>query len=563
MTPLLWTLAAFASEPPELDTLVDALRTEMARADELSLPDAPEIYALRYRLALLEQRDLVASFGSVLRTDQTPFRGLGVELRLGSPEYDNTGFGGWENGFVRGSLAADATPHEARVSAWQMTDRAYKEAVEQYARKTAQFTAPDDYPGDWVPMDALEADDGWATLGGSDALRDRIIELSGVFTSAGPELTKGEVVLGQEAGGIVLLGRDGTDVRRPMEEVSIRAMVHLRADDGQMLTDSRLWSVRQPDQLPSQAEMRAELEAMRDAIVKRAELPTLSDEYVGPVLFEGDAALDLFRYLLVPQVEGTPSEIPYDSWFGDLGDQRNPVRVGRRVLPEGWTAVDDPTAHMAHPSAYQHDWEGMPAEAVRLVEGGIVKDLLMSRVPRKGLEPNGHARGFLGMRAAGRVTQLDVRPTRIASERKLLKKGLKMAAAYGRDHLVVIRRLQEDAVRAADASTSIFSMMDEESLRLPPPVEIVKVYADGREEVLRGARFASVQRFILRDIALAGPQRAGTFLAPMVGEYANLSPTEGMPTRISAPDVLVREIELVPTGGDPRDKPVLRPIAAE
>jgi hypothetical protein len=308
--------------------------------------------------------------------------------------------------------------------------------------------------------------------------------------------------------------------------------------------------------------MKAEIEALRDGLIARAEKPALSDEYVGPVLFEGDAALDLFRYLLVPQLEGTPSEVPYDSWFGDLGDNKQAVRVGRRVLPEGWQASDDPTATPGHPSAYIHDWEGTPAQNVELIEDGIVRDLLMSRVPRKGLAPNGHARGFLGFRASGRVTQLEVRPRKSVGTAKLYKKGLKMAAAYGRDHLVVVRRLEEDAVRAADATSSVFSFGDEEALRLPPPVEIVKVWSDGREEVLRGARFASVQRFILRDIALAGEVHEGTFLAPLAGDYAGLEPTEGMPTLIRAPDILVREIELVPASGDPRDKPILTPRPA-
>ncbi|MEZ4319432.1 MAG: metallopeptidase TldD-related protein [Myxococcota bacterium] len=542
--------------------LLEALKAEMARASELSLPDAPPLYALRYRLALMQQREVHAELGSVLVEDATPYHGLGVELRVGTPMYDNTGFGGWENGFVRGSLAADPTPHDARQAAWRLTDLAYKQAVEQHARKSSQFTAPDDYPGDWAEMPPVVADDGWATLTGSDALRARVIELSDVFTPAGDRLQKGQVVLGQEAGGMVLIDRDGTEVRRPMEEVTLRAMAHLRTDDGQMLTDSRLWSVRQPDQLPEQAEMVAELERMRDDLLALAESPSLTDEYVGPVLFEGDAALDVFRYLLVPQLEGTPAEVPYDSWFGDLGEAKDPVRIGRRVLPEGWSASDDPRADPSHPSSFLHDWEGTPAQRVDLVDDGIVRDLLMSRVPRKGLAPNGHARGFLGYRASGRVTQLSVEPNKAASSKKLVKKGLKMAQAYGRDHVLVVRRLQEDAVRAADATSSMFGFTEEDVLRLPPPVEVVRVYADGREEVLRGARFASVQRFVLRDIALAGEQRTGTFLAPIAGDYASMSPTEGMPTRISAPDILVREIELVPTSGDPRDKPVLAPRAA-
>ncbi|MCA9573488.1 MAG: hypothetical protein KC656_36885, partial [Myxococcales bacterium] len=184
--------ALFAAQAQD-EALVDALKAEMERAGELKLPEAPPLYALRYRLAMLDQRDLVAQFGEVLAEDATPYHGLGVELRVGSPQYDNTGFGGWENGFVRGSLAADPTPHETRQTAWRLTDRAYKEAVEQHARKSAQFTAPDDYPGDWVVMGPLTADDGWGELSGADDLKARVIALSDVFTPVGHELLVGRV----------------------------------------------------------------------------------------------------------------------------------------------------------------------------------------------------------------------------------------------------------------------------------------------------------------------------------------------------------------------------------
>ena len=66
-------------------------------------------------------------------------------------------------------------------------------------------------------------------------------------------------------------------------------------------------------------------------------------------------------------------------------------------------------------------------------------------------------------------------------------------------------------------------------------------------------------RFLLRDIALAGPERQGTFMAPFAGSYVWLGPTEGMPTTVRGPDVLIREIELAPIAADPRDKPVLEP----
>ncbi len=549
-------LSLVFAAPPTSEPVVQALEDELARTDGLALPDAPPLYGVRLHYAGMEQLEVAASFGSVLRLHEGPFHGLGVELRVGAPSYDNTGFGGWEDGFLRVPLARTPTYAHTRQVAWFALDRAYKEAVEQYARKSAQFAAPPDYPGDYWPPAPIQADDGPAPPPDWDRLPALAKALSAVFVPAGPALLDGRVEVGAEAGSIWLVDRAGTRLRRPVAEVSLRAYATLRTEDGEVLTDERYWCTRRAADLPPIATLEAEVEAMRDALLRRADAAPLTDEYVGPVIFEDGAALDLFRYLLVPQLEGTPPAIPFDTLFGDLGGgPSHQVRIGRRVLPEGWTTMDDPLLDPTHPAAYHHDWDGTPAQAVELVRDGIVQDLLMSRVPRKGLAPNGHGRSFLGTRAAGRAVQLEIRPPRHRSSKTLRRRALRMAAAYGLDHVMVIRGLQEFSVR----NRAQPGFADGDGPRLPPPVELIRLRADGTEEVLRGAAFASVQRYLLRDIALAGPARSGTFLAPLDGDPFYLEPIEGMPTAIHAPDVLIREIELVPSHRDPRDRPLLEP----
>lgn len=530
--------------------LVDALEEELARTDELTLPEAPPLYSLRYHLGLLDQVEIEAAFGSLMGQNTQPYHRLGIELRVGSPELDNSGVDSWSNGFGDARLADVPSPLHTRQVAWRETDQAYKQSVEQYARKLSQFEPEEDHPGDYWVMEPVQADDGEPPPPDWNGLEDLALGLSARFLPAGDRLFLGNATIGGETGDHWVLGRDGTRVHRPLGEVSVRAYAALLTGDGELLTDQRYWTARDRHGLPDPAEMEREVDAMRDGLVARADADTLADEYVGPVLFEGAAARDLFRFLLVPQVEGTPAET--STLFGGLGESGPTVRVGRRVLPEGWSVDDDPQRDPEAGVAYAHDWDGTKAQAVELVEDGIVRDLLMSRVPRKGRAPNGHGRGTFGQVAAGRAAQLRVEPDRTKARKKLVKRGLKMAAAYGHDHIIVVRRLQHDAVRSA---AGVYTR--DEGLRLPPPVELVKLGSDGSEEVLRGAEFASVQRYLLRDIALAGPMSSGAFLAPMDPDNSYLGITQGLPTLITAPDVLVREIELVPSTRDPRNKPVL------
>lgn len=537
--------------------VADELTEEIARQQaELALPDAPPLYHLRYQLLMLHEVDAVAANGGLIRYRQGPSNGLGVEVRVGTPDFDNTGFGGWQNGFVQGPLPDELTPLSARLGAWRFTDTAYKQAVEQYARKTSQFTAPEDHPGDYQMVDPVTGAAEVPQPLDGEPLQALAISLSEALDRGPRTLERGEVHVGHELGALWTLDSTGTRVRRPVAETTIRALGQLRTADGMLLTDQRLWSVREPSQLPAPEAMAADARAVADGLAALAEAPVLDDEYVGPVLFTDEAAVDLFRYLLVAQLEGTPAEVPFDSWFGDLGGNKDPVRVGRRVLPPGWSAFDDPGHDPSHPSAFQWDLEGTPAERVDLVSDGIVRDVLMSRVPRKGVDgTNGHARGWIGERPEGRVSQLVVTPPRSESARKLHKRAAKLARAYGRDWYFVVERLQEPAVRQIGQGYSMFAETSDGAL--PPPVRITRVWADGRTEVLRGARIVGVERWLLRDIVAAGELNTGTWLAP-TGSFGS-GATSGLPVLTLAPDVLVGEVEIVPSPGDPRDANVLEP----
>jgi TldD protein len=531
--------------------LEEQIRLNMAR---LRLENAPPIYHVRYHTMELSRLSLVASLGSLVQEDASPFNRLAVEVRLGEPGFDNTGFVGWQNGFSQTSLPLVTTDYNLSLAAWRLTDRAYKQAVEQYSRKRAQFSPPESYPGDYVLTGAtvatMEAFETLDTAGWSE----RVVELSAHLESE-TGVEAGQVHLGYEQGRHRVVDSEGTVVYRPLAELSLRALAHVMASDGLIISDHRTWTTGAGVPLPEQdlmvqqvGEMMAELELARSA-------EPLSGEYVGPVLFEDEAAVDLFRYILAPQLEGTPPEVPFDSWFGELGASNDSVRLDRRVLPAGWTAVDDPREEKGA-GYFEYDLEGTPSRRVQLVADGIVRAAVMSRIPRKGTEgTTGHARGYPGDRAVARVSQMTVSPPSIQSSKKLRKSAIKAAAAYGRDWVYVVRRLQEPAVISA-ASNDLSMMSD--GLSLPPPVMVYRLDAKGNETPVRGARFANISRWILRDVLAAGEQNQASYFASFSSDGYYGSPLEGLPTRIAAPSVLIGELELVASPGDSKNIRVLK-----
>ena len=545
-------------QTPMQSEIVTVLEEQLAENKaRLHLTNAPEVYHLRYHFYDMEQYDATAAMGALLEESTDPYQYLGVEVRVGDHSFDNTGFGGWENGFTGAWLPEGVTPHAASLAAWRETDRAYKQAVEQYARKRAQFVAPEDYPGDYTELAPIQAELGRGKSSDASILRARAQHLSNAL-SGDPRIHRGEVHIGQESGTHWILDSTGTRISRPVQEATLSAVIHVRTTDGMLLTDHRLWSAPNTEALPPEEDMVQEVRHMRDHLLSLADKPSVSNEYVGPVLFEGDAATDVFRFLLLPQMEGTPPEIPFDSFLGDIGSRGNgKARLGRRVLPTGWTVVDDPQGNPNHPSAFAYDSEGSPSVTVQSIEDGILRVPMMSRVPRKDLrETNGHARGIERSRLNGRVAQVSISAPHTASSKKLHKKARRIAESYGRTGYYLVTKLQENAARSLGGMPS-FSSGEDGTVRLPIPVSVYWVDHTGTRTELRGARFTGVQRWVLRDIVSAGKMTSRTFMIPSSPGGGLYSPTQGLPTLIHAPSILVGEMELVPAPGDPKSVPVL------
>src|SRR6185436_2529741 len=96
---------------------------------------------------------------------------------------------------------------------------------------------------------------------------------------------------------------------------------------------------------------------------------------------------------------------------------------------------------------YTYDFEGVAAKRVELVDDGVVKDLLMSRVPREDLVgSNGHGRALGTARRDALPGVVRVDPAHEIGTKRLEKKALRMARQAGHDYVLVVRRIEPPAV---------------------------------------------------------------------------------------------------------------------
>ena len=222
------------------------------------------------------------------------------------------------------------------------------------------------------------------------------------------------------------------------------------------------------------------------------------------------------------------------------------------MLPAGFSVYDDPAADLTLPSGFEYDWEGEPAQRVDLVVDGIVRSHYTARTPSAAVPAsNGHGRGFPGEMVRGMAAQTVIDVDRTASARKLHRQAMKLTGAYDNDHYLVIRQLADPAL--SDDDIGAMFTVGEDSTGLPAPVSVVRVYGDGREEPVRGLNFTGVGINVLRDIVTATGQTTDTYLTPPPrrGYSGQLY---GLPVTLTAPDVLIGELELA-AGTDAAEKP--------
>lgn len=552
---LCWLGLALAADP----ALQSAAEAELARAmTGLRLPDQPpphfiSIEALDGQVATAE-----ASFGALVSLDVNPHRMLRVEVRVGTPQFDSGNFeGSWgtREGTVSRMLPTDDLEVALRREIWLSLDEAYKGATELYAAKKAARQGTDrQRPADLAPATPLLASPLPLPAVDGASMQRTVQELSAVLR-AFPMLETGAAMARDWQGARLVVNSEGTRAWLPTGHTVIRVEATGRLPDGSRVVDARSWIVRDPSQLPPLAEMKASVDTMATWL---SGLPTapVEDDYLGPVLFEQAAAVELFRQLLAPEIAGTPPMERTPDAFGLPPDDPPTSRLGRRLLPDGWTVIDDPLALPDTPGGYTHDMEGVLAQRVELVHDGVVRDVLMSRVPRKDrADSNGHGRSLGTDRREGLPSVVFVEPKRESSERRLQRKALALARQAGLPYVIVVGRLTPPALTE---DFEIAFSGDRPLSGLTPPYEAWRLYADGRREPVRGLNFSGVDRRVLRDINLAGKVGAPVGeldTRPDRSRFA-IGPVGGLPVTWVVPPVLITELELrSSTGGEPRVLP--------
>ncbi len=542
--PALAVLVALATLPAALTAqqptpvLLDAMTTELHRAftslgrsgpgsaqSDEQLPP----YFLSYSVSDASAVSIRAQYGALVNSNSSHIRVADVQVRLGDPALDNT-HGDHRSSAVN-SLQLPLVDDRAALarSLWVATNAGYGAAVDNYLRvKTeAQVRAKEEDPSpDFSkepPQVAIGKPAPPVTIDRA-AWEQRVRNLSCIFRDF-PDVYQNIVVLRIQNETDYFASSEGSRVVTPHMQARLVVLAATRADDGMDLFRDQTFEAETANGLPSQAELESAVRALGKSLEALRKAP-VTEPFEGPAILSGRASAVFFHEVLGHRLEGQRQR-------GDEEGQTFTKELGQDVLPTFLSVTDDPTRTTYNKTwlsgNYAYDDEGQKAQRVELIQDGVLKTFLMSRLPIASFSSsNGHGRAQTGRMPTGRQGNLIVTSTRSESDAYLRKQLIEEARKQGKPYGLYFEDISSGFAVTTRSSPQAFQVI---------PLVVWRVYVDGRpDELVRGVSIVGTPLAAMKRI-LATSDKSEVFN----GECGAESGT--VPVSAIAPAMLVSEIE--------------------
>jgi hypothetical protein len=496
------------------DGLLEALLIELDRSKaQLKMDQVQSPYYIEYRVNEVDDFGAEAAFGAVRENQHVHVRVLRVVVRIGDYKEDSYfGRGQGETSI----LPLDNDPIALRHQIWLATDDAYKAAGQALAEKQAalkQFSADPNPVDDFAKAPPVIAVEPTVALKMDEAAWRKTLEDVTSLYKQYPDVQSVTASARFSANNEYLVNSEGTVTRNGKTTYFVQLNGSAQAADGMRLGRTPAYMVARPEELPSRDALMADAKIMLETVVALRQAPIVEEEYRGPVLFAADAADDVVASLIGQNVLGRKPQL------GKPNRTTGPFATSykTRILPNFLTLVDDPTMKDFQGKSvvgnYAVDSEGVKAQAVNVIENGVLTNYLVGRQPiRDFLASNGHGRAAPGSFPGPSLGVLLLKSSEAQSPSALKQKLIQMVKDQDKPY-----GYRVDTLGPGNS-----------------PRLLYRVYAkDGREELVRGAVFNELDiRAIRNDLVAVGDD-------PLVSNR-----TGGAPTTIICPSLLFGELQV-------------------
>jgi TldD protein len=454
-------------------------------------------YFLSYSVSDTNYVTVRAEFGGLADSSANRVRVADVQVRVGEPALDNT-HGTHRASAVNSLQLPLGDDREAlERSLWLATNTGYGNALDNYLRVKTEAqvrakeedTSPDfseqaprTHIGTVAPPIAIDRAE-W---------EKRARELSKVFREF-PDVYQNMVLLTVQNETDYFASSEGSRIVTPHLLARVVAVAATRADDGMDLFREETFEAETVDGLPKQADLEAAVRELGKSLEALRKAP-VTEPFDGPAILSGRAAAVFFHEVLGHRLEGQRQR-------GDEEGQTFTKDIGKPILPDFLSVSDDPTVTNFGKTwlsgSYQYDDEGQKAERVDLIQDGVLKTFLMSRLPIASFgASNGHGRAETGHVPTGRQGNLIVTSTKSVPDAKLREELIEEAKKQGKPFGLYFEDISSGFAVTQRNSPQAFQVI---------PLVVWRVYVDGRpDELVRGVSIVGTPLAAMKSIVATG-----------------------------------------------------------
>jgi predicted Zn-dependent protease len=557
------------------DVALRAMKDEMTRSiTELQLQKMDKPYFLAYRMDEINQTSVSAMLGSLTEEQPSHMRLIGVEVRVGDYALDNSNYISLRNlgagaGMFSGIRQAplDDNYQQIRRDFWLATDAQYKKALEDISAKRAALEMrqhTDDVPDFSKETPNTQMEPPEKNQAG-DELKTLARDISAVFKTT-PEIYGSSVDLQYRNYYTRYINSEGSSFTRAQPLFKLQINARTQAPDGLPISDSIELYGRTMADLPSKDILISRTRAMADRILKLRAASSL-EHYNGPVLFEGDAAGEIFAQqfatglmaVRTPLSDDSRFEMFFNQMMAQMGGASFVDKIGGRVLPEFLSVSDNPLlpdykgARLL--GAGKIDDDAVQTRETKLIEHGVLKTLLSTRDPVRSVpHSTGSRRGW-----GPAPSNLFVTSEKSLTSDELRKELLRRAKDRGLDYGVIVRRVGGGA--AASFMKMASRMAQQGGQGSDSLAEVYKLFPDGHEELVQGVELAEMTPGTFKDVVAVGdtPVVFTDEFIPRVGALFSMgmSASSNVPVvSCVVPSLLFEEVSLAKTQGPFPNPPI-------
>jgi len=546
---LLYSISSFAAQE---SPVLKVMEKELSRCfSSLSQEKPAPLYFLSYEITDIDRTTLSASYGAIKSEDQDRSRFLDVDVRVGTPQLDNTHeirgefeFSRYFQEPVRISLEDDEGAIRERL--WLETERRFKEAQERYTKvltNKAVKVAEEDTSGDFsTEKPEFFLGDKAKLKFDSSTWKEKLKKFSEAFKKY-PEVYRSSVTLDVRSVNRYLVNSEKTKIQQGNNYVRLSMYCETKAEDGMDLYRYENFDAEKIEDLPSDEKVNEAIQMVIDELLALRKAP-LVEPYTGPAILMNRASGVFFHEIFGHRIEGHRQK-------SEMEGQTFTKKMGEQILPDFISIYDDPTLKEQDKTFlrgyYQYDDEGVKSQRVTVVKNGVLRNFLMSRSPVKGISSsNGHGRREYAHPCVSRQGNLIILSDKTVPYPRLRELLIEECKKQGKPYGLIFADIAGGFTTTQRWGPQTFKVL---------PLLVYRVYTDGRpDEVVRGVDIVGTPLTSFSKIILTGD------------DYSVFNGTCGaesgmVPVSAVSPSVLVSEIEVEKKFKQQDRPPILPPPA--